>query len=52
MESQVDHKAKVELKVAVKGISAGKRGYGFGKAKVALTQMKPQQYAQRRRSSY
>jgi pyruvate, water dikinase len=37
MESTVDHKAKVDLKVAVKGISAGKRGYGFGTAKVALS---------------
>ncbi len=37
MEATVDHKAKVELKVAVKGISAGKRGYGFGVAKVALS---------------
>lgn len=39
MDAQVDSKEKVEeaLKIAVKGISAGKRGYGFGIAKVALT---------------
>jgi pyruvate,water dikinase len=39
MEAQVDSKGKVEekLTVVVKGLSAGKRGYGFGTAKVALT---------------
>ncbi|XHH08098.1 MAG: phosphoenolpyruvate synthase [Candidatus Bathyarchaeia archaeon] len=39
METPDDSKGKIEeaLKVAVKGISAGKRGYGFGVARVALT---------------
>lgn len=39
METPTESKAKIDesLKVAVKGISAGKRGYGFGVAKVALT---------------
>jgi pyruvate,water dikinase len=39
MEAPDDTKVKTneQLKVAVKGISAGKRGYGFGVAKVALT---------------
>ena len=38
MDAQ-DYKAKVEetLRVTVKGLSAGKRGYGAGVAKVALT---------------
>ncbi|MDR2719538.1 MAG: phosphoenolpyruvate synthase, partial [Nitrososphaerota archaeon] len=38
METPVDAKEKVEsLNIVVKGISAGKRGYGFGVAKVAKT---------------
>ena len=38
METSVDTKEKVEsLNIVVKGISAGKRGYGFGVAKVAKT---------------
>ncbi|MGD6934692.1 MAG: phosphoenolpyruvate synthase [Candidatus Bathyarchaeia archaeon] len=40
METPTDdskEKNNEQLKVAVKGISAGKRGYGFGVAKVALT---------------
>jgi pyruvate,water dikinase len=39
METPIDSKEKAneQLKVAVRGISAGKRGYGFGVAKVALT---------------
>jgi pyruvate,water dikinase len=38
MGTSVDSKEKIEsLKIAVKGISAGKRGYGFGVAKVALS---------------
>jgi len=39
METPVDSKEKIEesLKVIVRGISAGKRGYGFGVAKVAKT---------------
>ncbi len=36
--TQVDEgKAPADLKVAVKGIAAGKRGYGFGVAKVVLS---------------
>jgi pyruvate,water dikinase len=31
-----DHRAGEELKVVVRGISAGRRGYGVGKAKVVL----------------
>jgi pyruvate,water dikinase len=38
MEKPVDSKEKIEsLKIVVKGICAGKRGYGFGVAKVAKT---------------
>ncbi len=39
METPDESKGKTneQLKVAVRGISAGKRGYGFGVAKVALT---------------
>jgi pyruvate,water dikinase len=38
MKNSVDSKEKIEsLKIAVKGICAGKRGYGFGVAKVATT---------------
>ena len=38
METPVDTNEKIEsLNIVVKGISAGKRGYGFGVAKVAKT---------------
>jgi len=38
MNNPVDSKEKIEsLKIVVKGICAGKRGYGFGAAKVAKT---------------